>query len=196
MVYIEIITKIVVCFYEGMVRTHVVCFIIQQWLVQLGILYFILPTALWTRQSHGQIIGGATPGKIVMGIRILYVEAVVPLDPVPPVDINLNQLNHTPLRALVFPGNGMEFNFSLRHMKIWKCSRIQSRFQKGTPPGIGQKFADGSTVSILFCDVLLSQQSNQLRYYDENNCCRGKSIAGTKTTIIDFRLWKCGLVRV
>lgn len=40
-----------------------------------------------------------------MGIRILYVEAVVPLDPIPPpVDINLNQLNHTPLRALVFPG--------------------------------------------------------------------------------------------
>lgn len=59
---------------------------------------------MWTRQSHGQIIGGATPGKIVMGIRILYVEAVVPLDPIPPVDINLNQLNHTPLRALVFPG--------------------------------------------------------------------------------------------
>jgi len=85
MVYIEIITKIVVCFYE----------------------------ALWTRQSHGQIIGGATPGKIVMGIRILYVEAVVPLDPVPPVDINLNQLNHTPLRALVFPGANLGFKKAL-----------------------------------------------------------------------------------
>lgn len=39
-----------------------------------------------------------------MGIRILYVEAVVPIDPIPPVDINLNQINNTPLRALVFPG--------------------------------------------------------------------------------------------
>lgn len=85
MVYIEIITKIVVCFYE----------------------------ALWTRQSHGQIIGGATPGKIVMGIRILYVEAVLPLDPIPPVDINLNQLNHTPLRALVFPGSNLGFKKAL-----------------------------------------------------------------------------------
>ncbi|KAJ6650137.1 Protein FAM8A1 [Pseudolycoriella hygida] len=82
MVYIEIITKIVVCFYE----------------------------ALWTRQGHGQILGGATPGKIVMGIRILYIEAIIPLDP---ENINLNNLNQAPFRVLVFPGANLGFRRAL-----------------------------------------------------------------------------------
>lgn len=165
MVYIEIITKIVVCFYEGMTfAAHMllsfgvgVCTVVEFFL-------FHHATALWTRQSHGQIIGGATPGKIVMGIRILYVEAVLPLDPIPPVDINLNQLNHTPLRALVFPGKSFPHTHHpiQQFNKNKKIFRLQSRFQKGTASCPGQKFADGSTVSILFCHVLLSQQPDQL----------------------------------
>lgn len=81
MIYIEIITKIFVCFYE----------------------------ALWTRQGHGANIGGATPGKIFMGIRILYVEAVLPLDPAAQQPANLNNLPQTSLRALIYPAQNPGF---------------------------------------------------------------------------------------
>lgn len=83
MIYIEIITKIFVCFYE----------------------------AFWTRQGHGIHIGGATPGKIFMGIRILYVEAVMPIDPIPqqPQPANINNLAQNSLRALIFPAQNPGF---------------------------------------------------------------------------------------
>lgn len=68
---VEIITKILVCFYE----------------------------ALWTAQGS-TFVGGATPGKIIMGLRILYVEGVMPLDQFPP-GFNLN--NSIRMRALLFP---------------------------------------------------------------------------------------------
>lgn len=68
---VEIITKILVCFYE----------------------------AIWTAQGQ-TFVGGATPGKIIMGLRILYVEGVVPLDQLPP-GINFN--NTIRMRALLYP---------------------------------------------------------------------------------------------
>lgn len=66
---LEIATKIMVCIYE----------------------------AFWTAKgfSPGQI-GGATPGKMLMGLRIIHIEAVVSLDVQP-------QNMHMPIRALVFP---------------------------------------------------------------------------------------------
>lgn len=75
---LEIITKILVCFYE----------------------------AMWT--MHGHIyVGGGTPGKILMGIRIVHVEAVFPLQPVQP-GFNLNN-NGTQLRALLYPASNPGF---------------------------------------------------------------------------------------
>jgi uncharacterized RDD family membrane protein YckC len=61
--------------------------------------------ALWTAQ------GGATPGKMLLGIRILYVEAVVPLEQQPQMII-LNQ-NQTPMKALLYPASNPGFKRSL-----------------------------------------------------------------------------------
>lgn len=78
MIYIEIITKFFVCIYE----------------------------ALWTRDGFGRL-GGATPGKYVLGLRIMYVEAVVPLPQQPAA--NVNHLHNMPLRALIFPAQNLGF---------------------------------------------------------------------------------------
>lgn len=78
---VEILTKVLVCIYE----------------------------ALWT--AHGNsAIGGATPGKIIMGIRILYVEAVVPLGQMN-VDQNFNA--STQMRALMYPAANPGFRRAL-----------------------------------------------------------------------------------
>lgn len=85
MIYVEIVTKVFVCIYE----------------------------AMWTRQGQRHM-GGATPGKILMGIRILYVEAVVPLDQAgqnlqgQPLQFN-NMGQQQPLRALLFPAQNPGF---------------------------------------------------------------------------------------
>lgn len=79
---LEVITKLIVCLYE----------------------------ACWT--AHGQFqnntLGGATPGKMLLGIRILYVEAVALVDPVPPVVNN----NASP-RALLYPAQNLGFQRAL-----------------------------------------------------------------------------------
>lgn len=79
---LEIITRIGVCFYE----------------------------ALWTMTGH-VYVGGATPGKILMGIRIVHVEAVVPLEPVQP-GMNINNTGR-PLRALLYPASNLGFRRAL-----------------------------------------------------------------------------------
>lgn len=80
---VEIITKVLVCFYE----------------------------AMWTAQGQ-TYIGGATPGKIVMGIRILYVEGVVPLgQPAAQPGINFN--NSVQMRALLYPAANPGFRRAL-----------------------------------------------------------------------------------
>lgn len=78
---VEIITKILVCFYE----------------------------AIWTAQGQ-TFVGGATPGKMIMGLRILYVEGVVPLEPFPP-GINFN--NTIRMRALLYPAANPGFRRAL-----------------------------------------------------------------------------------
>lgn len=90
MLYVEVVTKFFVCVYE----------------------------ALWTRGGIDQP-GGATPGKFAMGLRVLYVEAVVPLPPLNPAAADANaaggglgaiqQLRQAPLRALVYPAQNMGF---------------------------------------------------------------------------------------
>lgn len=77
----EIITKILVCFYE----------------------------AIWTAQGQ-TFVGGATPGKMIMGLRILYVEGVMPLEPFPP-GINFN--NSVRMRALLYPAANPGFRRAL-----------------------------------------------------------------------------------
>ena len=78
-IYIEIMTKIIVCVYE----------------------------ALWTKDGPFGYLGGATPGKIFMRLRILHVEAVVPI--VQPPVANFQHISQTPLRALVFPAQNLGF---------------------------------------------------------------------------------------
>lgn len=79
---LEIITKLIVCLYE----------------------------AMWT--SHGQfqnnLLSGATPGKMLLGIRILYVEAVALIDPVP-AGVN----NQASPRALLYPAQNLGFQRAL-----------------------------------------------------------------------------------
>lgn len=84
---LEIITKILVCIYEG----------------------------FWTFQAYGiNQLGGATPGKMIMKIRIIHVDAIVPLDPLP---VNIN--HNTPIRALLFPARnlGMKRAFARAFIK-------------------------------------------------------------------------------
>lgn len=98
MLYVEVITKFFVCVYE----------------------------ALWTRAGIDQP-GGATPGKMCLGLRVLHVDAVVPLPSaavgdgdagvgpaggVPGVGIFAavqQHLRQPPLRALVYPAQDMGF---------------------------------------------------------------------------------------
>lgn len=82
MIYIELVCKIAGCVYE----------------------------AMCTRHGLDQM-GGATPGKIAMGLRVLYVEAYVMLPtlgagalPQPP-----GQLRSPPMRALIFPAQNLGF---------------------------------------------------------------------------------------
>lgn len=77
---VEILTKVMVCIYE----------------------------AMWTAQGQS-MIGGATPGKIIMGIRILYVEAVVPIG-----QINAEpNFNASAQRALMYPAANPGFRRAL-----------------------------------------------------------------------------------
>lgn len=96
MLYAEVVTKFIVCVYE----------------------------AVWTCAGPDQP-GGATPGKIVMRLRVLYVEAVVPLPSADgaaagaqqPAAANafagnlgaMQQLRQAPMRALIYPAQNMGF---------------------------------------------------------------------------------------
>ncbi|XP_052871498.1 protein FAM8A1-like [Anopheles cruzii] len=71
LIFLEIVIKIAVCIYE----------------------------AVWT--SHVQVLpGSATPGKMLMGLRIVHAESVLVLEPQPHPAILTNQ---TPMRALLYP---------------------------------------------------------------------------------------------
>lgn len=87
LIVLELITKVMVCIYE----------------------------TLWTMEGHNNM-GGATPGKLVMGIRILFVESVILVDqdqpqqqPQPPPAVPgvanapaVNYLNNR-VKALLYP---------------------------------------------------------------------------------------------
>ncbi|XP_055315410.1 protein FAM8A1 [Sitodiplosis mosellana] len=60
--------------------------------------------AMWTAQGQS-----ATPGKIIMGIRILYVEAVVPIGQIHAEPTNLNAST----RALMYPASNPGFRRAL-----------------------------------------------------------------------------------
>lgn len=81
LILLEIITKFAVCIYE----------------------------TFWTINGQGQI-GGATPGKMLMGIRIVHVEAVVLLDP-PQPGVAAN--NQNPIKALLYPAANPGFKRAL-----------------------------------------------------------------------------------
>ncbi|GAB0099455.1 uncharacterized protein DMENIID0001_153150 [Sergentomyia squamirostris] len=83
LVFLEIITKLAVCIYE----------------------------AAWTAQGN-QILGGATPGKIIFGLRILHVDAVVPLD-VPPLPQNAMVFGANSMKALLYPATNPGFKRAL-----------------------------------------------------------------------------------
>lgn len=61
--------------------------------------------AMWTAQGQS-----ATPGKIIMGIQILYVEAVVPIGQIN-AEPNFNA--STQLRALMYPASNPGFRRAL-----------------------------------------------------------------------------------
>lgn len=48
----------------------------------------------------------ATPGKLAMGLRILHIDAVVPLDA---QQVN----NHSAIRALLYPATNLNFRRAL-----------------------------------------------------------------------------------
>lgn len=56
--------------------------------------------AIWISQ-----VSAATPGKMLMGIKVLHCEAVLPLEP----QVN----NHGGIRALVYPATNLGFRRSL-----------------------------------------------------------------------------------
>uniref|UniRef100_A0A2M4BTA2 Putative conserved plasma membrane protein n=1 Tax=Anopheles marajoara TaxID=58244 RepID=A0A2M4BTA2_9DIPT len=77
LIFLEIVIKIAVCIYE----------------------------AAWT--AHVQVIpGSATPGKMLMGLRIVHAESVVVLEPQPLPGLLNNQI---PLRALLYPATPPSF---------------------------------------------------------------------------------------
>lgn len=92
MIYMELVIKMFVCLYE----------------------------ALWTRHGFDQV-GGATPGKLLMGLRILYVEAVVVLPQANPPLVErpaggglvVRVRRPVPLRALIFPAQNLGFQRAL-----------------------------------------------------------------------------------
>lgn len=73
LIVLELITKVMVCVYE----------------------------TLWTMGGTNNM-GGATPGKLVMGIRILFVEKVVVLDQDLPQAPGGNYLNNR-VKAVLYP---------------------------------------------------------------------------------------------
>ncbi|XP_053685555.1 protein FAM8A1 isoform X2 [Sabethes cyaneus] len=81
LILVELITKFAVCLYE----------------------------TLWTVHSQGPS-GGATPGKMLMGIRIVHVEAVMLLNPPQPGGNNNNQ---NPIRVLLYPATNPGFKRAL-----------------------------------------------------------------------------------
>jgi len=78
LIILEIITKILVCVYE----------------------------AFCTQGFAQNTLGGATPGKMLMGIRVLYVEAVVLLEPMQRGAL-IN--NNRPVKALLYPARNLGF---------------------------------------------------------------------------------------
>lgn len=78
---VEFITKVLVCIYE----------------------------AIWTAQGQATV-GGATPGKLLMGIRILYVEAVVPIGQ---VNVETNFFAPSQMRAIMYPASNPGFKRAL-----------------------------------------------------------------------------------
>lgn len=81
LIVIELITKVLVCVYE----------------------------TLWTMEG-GNNLGGATPGKLVMGLRILHVDTVVFLDQIQPAPApavgGVNYLNNR-VKALLYPARNL-----------------------------------------------------------------------------------------
>lgn len=82
-IVLELVTKICVCIYE----------------------------TLWTMEGHNNM-GGATPGKLVMGIRILFVESVILVDQdqpaaagaaAPPAGNGFNTYFNNRVKALLYP---------------------------------------------------------------------------------------------
>lgn len=84
---LEIVTKILACVYE----------------------------AIWTQGYPQNAVGGATPGKMLMGIRVMYVEAVILLDP-PQRGALVN--NNRPVKALLFPAQNLGFTRALLRASI------------------------------------------------------------------------------
>lgn len=78
---VEILTKILVCIYE----------------------------ALWTAQGFSAV-GGATPGKRIMGIRIVYVDAVVPIGQ---INAEANIFTPSQIRAILYPASNPGFRRAL-----------------------------------------------------------------------------------
>ncbi|XP_055371771.1 protein FAM8A1 [Condylostylus longicornis] len=76
LLFLEVVTKVGVCIYE----------------------------ALWTMNGN-VYVGGATPGKVLLGLRIVHVEAVVPLQ----AQVGLNLNNGQPMRALLYPASNLGF---------------------------------------------------------------------------------------
>uniref|UniRef100_A0A182QXA9 RDD domain-containing protein n=1 Tax=Anopheles farauti TaxID=69004 RepID=A0A182QXA9_9DIPT len=77
LIFLEIVIKIAVCIYE----------------------------AVWTARIQ-VIPGSATPGKMLMGLRIVYAESVTVLEPQPLPGLLSNQV---PLRAILYPGTTPSF---------------------------------------------------------------------------------------
>lgn len=62
--------------------------------------------AIWTYKSINGIVGGATPGKLLFGIRIVHVTAVYALQEQPQL-INFNR--QIEMRALLYPAENPGF---------------------------------------------------------------------------------------
>ncbi|XP_050067386.1 protein FAM8A1 [Anopheles maculipalpis] len=86
--------------------TELLSFTSELILLEIGIKIAVcIYEAVWT--AHVQVIpGSATPGKMLMGLRIVYAETVTVLEPQPQPGLLSNQV---PLRALLYPGTTPSF---------------------------------------------------------------------------------------
>uniref|UniRef100_A0A182Y731 Uncharacterized protein n=1 Tax=Anopheles stephensi TaxID=30069 RepID=A0A182Y731_ANOST len=81
--------------------TELLSFTSELILLEIGIKIAVcIYEAVWTAQ------GSATPGKMLMGLRIVYAESVTVLEPQPQPGLLSNQV---PLRALLYPGTTPSF---------------------------------------------------------------------------------------